>query len=617
MIKLTSSAKWFIFWMVLSFAAWLQFTYPQFAFVDLSVDKQEAKQIARQYLSTELGVDVATFQHATVFSNDLYADRYLQRCLGFDKELEFIREHDIEFFFWKNRFYKENEKEEYLITVSAKSGEITDFVHSIEENAGRPDMDEGEPKKEVIAFLKERFGFEPEKYTILGDLAHTMDNRTDYTFSWGKHIPPIRWNREDPASGTAKLQIGAKISGHEILSFYKNHLKVPEDFGRYLERKRNIGRNLSLMFRMVFFALLVASIFFVIVRRNNLVLHTIKRFAIAITFSLFAIHFLAHINHYEGILYSYPTTTPFSSYLWRSTINYILNIFIVIIGILIPILAGESLHYEVAQEKKRGSFLHYILSTFLSRNVAGIILIGYASAMIMLGIQAVAFYFGQKYLGVWVEYTWLPHLSESVIPFFSALAIGLNAGITEEITFRLFAINLGKKVFKNVWAAVIFATVIWGYGHSSYPVYPMWFRGLEVSLMGFFLAYVYLRFGIIPVIVAHYLFDVFWVGSAFILGKAPAHLFLGSVSLLLLPLIWAAVAYVANRQEQERPMRWRLSQHQRFNLEVLKLYLNKTHMHKQKPSSQLIKEISSHGWDQAVVEIALEDLEKNEHNISS
>jgi hypothetical protein len=284
--------------------------------------------------------------------------------------------------------------------------------------------------------------------------------------------------------------------------------------------------------------------------------------------------------------------------------------FIAVLSILMPCLAGESLHHEVfaQREKKEGGFLHYLRSTFLSRSVAKTILLGYLTAMTMVGIQSLAFELGQRYLGVWIEYSWMAQLSGSYWPLLGAFILGASAGLGEEICFRLFGINFGKKFFKNTAVACLVASVVWGYGHSGYQVFPMWFRGLEVTAMGLFLCFVYLRFGILATITAHYLFDVFWGSSAYLLGSAPAGMFYSSIAILLLPLVWAIAAYIINKPNEERPLRWKLSRHQVYNLEILKHYLKDKNLLASRTPEQLKHEIASHGWDLAVVEIALEDL---------
>lgn len=617
MEKNTSFAKppWLKFFLLalISVLVWGIFTYPQFAFIDLTVDRAQASAIAKNFLKQHKGIDPATFQHAIVFQEDSATDRFLQKALGFRREVEFIKEHGLELFTWKNRFFREGEKEEFIIQVSAANGAVVEMSHIIEETAARPTVSEDQARQTAIDHLRESFDFDPKKYVVQSHLTKNLDNRIEYAFRWKKDIAPIQWS-SDPESGRGKLIIGATVSGHDIRSFSKDYIKIPDDYKRFLAREQETGRNLMVLIRIVFLSLLTISIFFVVVRRNNLVLHTVKNFCLGLTAVLFLLHLAAHLNHFQGILMNYSTTASFSSYLWQTIMNLLMDIFVVTIGILMPALAGESLHYEQFPDRPQGAFLHYLQSSFFTRQVSQMIVLGYLAAMIMFGIQSIAFTLGQKYLGVWVEYTWMSHLTESFFPFLTALVIGLNAALTEEITFRIFTISLGKKFLKSIKLAVVCSALIWGFGHSAYPVYPMWFRGMEVTLLGLFLAGVYLRFGIIPVIVAHFLFDVFWISATHLLGNSTPYLFTSSLALILLPLAWAVVAYARNDASEERPLRWRLNKHQVFNLGILKDFLlqQKNKAHKRDP--EILKELMSHGWDQAVVEIGLEDIQnETEH----
>ncbi len=596
----------FVFLAVIGLLVWYRFTYAQFAFIDLSIDRREAVRLAKEFLQKEKGVDPDSYLHAVVFQKESHTDRFLQKALGFHKEVEFLTKHDIDLFNWKNRFFRENEKEEFLIFVSAADGKVVDLIHTIPETAARASVSEDDARQTAVRFLSSHFDFDPEKYIPHSHLSKKFDNRTEHSFRWEKDIPSIKWNNDDN-SGRGKVLVGATVAGEEVLKFSKDYVQVPDDFNRFLAREQETGSNLTVLFRIVFLMLLTVSIFVVAVRRNNLVLHTVKNFCLTLTAILFVLHLLAHLNHFQGFLMQYQTTAPLPSFLWRTIMTLIMDIFILTISILMPALAGESLHYEQFPKKPHGAFLHYIQSSFFARPVAQMIVLGYLTAAIMLGLQSLAFTLGQKYLGVWVEYTWMSHLTESYFPFFTALVIGLSAGLTEEITFRIFSISLGKKVLKKAYLAVVAAALIWGFGHSAYPVYPMWFRGLEVTLLGLLLGSVYLRFGIIPVIVAHYLFDVFWISAAYLLGQSTPELFFGSLALLILPIGIALVAWKRQGPQEERPLRWRLNKHQIFNLGILKDFLLRQ-KRQGKSDPEIKAEITGHGWDQAVVEIGLEEI---------
>src|SRR3989338_2917536 len=127
----------FAFLALASIAVWLRFSYPQFSFIDFSVDRAKALKIAERYLTATRNKDISTYRKAVVFISDANADRYLQRTLGFKGEHDFIQEHDFDLFLWIIRFFKENQKEEFRIAVSAATGQIASFQHIIDDTEPR------------------------------------------------------------------------------------------------------------------------------------------------------------------------------------------------------------------------------------------------------------------------------------------------------------------------------------------------------------------------------------------------------------------------------------------------------------------------------------------------
>ncbi|MBI3617093.1 MAG: CPBP family intramembrane metalloprotease [Candidatus Omnitrophica bacterium] len=605
----TNRQTWILFagLSTLSFILWLWLSYPQLEFVNLSVGRAKAAGIAREYLRARQE-DPARFRMAVVFSSDEEADRYLQHSVGFAELIQFVQKYDFDLFFWVVRFYRENEKEAYKAFVSSATGGIIGFQHTIDDSAAREPLEREEARRKAVEFLRKRFQFNPELYTVKGDLETVHDNRSDFSFSWQRKDVHIPWSREEPSGGTGKLLIGAKVSGQETLTFYKNTFSIPDQFNRYLARVQDTGKILSQAVYVLGLALFTSAVFFMIVRRNHLATHTTKRFYIGLMAFSFVLSLLAVLNQWQSVLFDYDTTGDFRVYIGQLTMQTLITALFVSAAVIMPGLAGEALHYQAFKEKPEGSFLYYLHSTFLSREVAKAIFLGYGVWIVMLGIQSVVIALGQRYAGVWVEHTWMNSLSTAYWPFFVAFTLGFKASITEELMFRMFAISFGKKILGNTMAAVILASLLWGFSHSNYPVFPMWFRGVEVTCLGLFLSWAYLRFGIIPVIVGHYLFDVFWNCAEYIFGVTNPFYFASSLLILLLPCLWAVVVFILNKKVELRPMRWRMTKHQFYNLEVLKTFFRQ-HPEETcgKPPQQIVDEISGHGWDPAVVEAALED----------
>jgi len=281
----------------------------------------------------------------------------------------------------------------------------------------------------------------------------------------------------------------------------------------------------------------------------------------------FILSLIANFNYFQQLLFHYNTTLSFNAYLWRDGINTIMAALFITVAILIPGLAGELLHYETSPKQRTGSFLHYIQTTFLSCNVAKLIALGYFVCFIMLGIQSFLIKVGQTYFGVWVEHSWVTSSSNAYLPFLAAFTFGYKTSFSEEIMYRLYAINLGKKVFgkifpntrgMNIVLVCLLSSLIWGFTHSNYPIFPMWFRGLEVTCIGIFLAFI------------------------------------------LLYRKFKEILRQAQDGERSR------------TIPILKAYLHTNkNMYINKSQEQIKKEITPHGWDPAVVDVASEDFLKD------
>lgn len=598
----------FIFLALISLVLWGTISYPQMAILNFSLDRPKAITISKDFLK-ELSVsNIDEFKTASVFDFDRDTNRYIKKAVNFEALKHFIQHYDYDLFFWIVRFYKEKTKEEYRVVVSSSTGEVIAYKHIIEDTAHRRLIEREEALTQAADFLSKRFKFIPASYTLKDDTKNIHDHRADYSFSWDNNEVNIPWSKKKD-SGTGKLSKTVTITGDEILSFSKNTFSVPEEFNRDIERIKNTGRNLTTLIRMIYFTIFTIAIYTIISRRNHLAMHTTKRFYTGVAAAAFIVNICADWNEFQVVLANYNTSAPFKDYLWRYWIENIRQTFLVSLVIIVPALAGELLRYEVFPQKKQSSFTFYIHSTFLSKDVGRLIALGYLIFPILLGLQTLLYSIGEKYWGVWKEFSWANNMSTAYWPFLSAFIIGFNASLFEELFFRMFGLSWGKKVFRNTAAAVIFMSFFWGFTHSGHPVYPMWFRGIEVGCIGLFLSVIYLKFGIIPTLAGHFLFNVFWNSAGFLFGKTQLVYLLSILGVLALPLFWALIAFLINKKVVEKPMTWKLNKAQQYNLHILESYLrlHPEYLDQQTPQ-QLSKKISSNGWDIAVVEKAIENV---------
>lgn len=597
------SKKWWVFFSLFALAgacAWYSYGYPRFSIIHFTVDKKAALARAGEYLRSR-GVDAAGYQQAITFESDFWPDRYLQKTLKLEKAEAFIRENGYEIFTWRARYFKELEKEEFVVELSPRTSAVVAFYHKIDDIAPRGDPGEASARAVAEEFLARNCGHDFAQFEFHEKKIKKYENRVDYTFSWEKKGVYIPWQTGE---GGAKLLTRATVSGDEVREFYALYLDVPEKFERYIEKQNVFGQTLYTVHFLVFITLVACSVALVVKRRDHAVIRGVKKWYLGLACFFAAINISYLFNNLNLLFAQYSTSSTVSSYVSLFSVKMLTDIFFTTVMFLVPAIAGESLRREVYPDRPQASLVSNISSSFFTRNVSSAVILGYLFCVVLLGAQSLIFYYGQKYLGVWREWIKMAQYSSAFIPALSVFSAAASASLTEEIVFRMFGITISRKFLGKTLLAVIFTAFLWGFGHSEYPIYPVWFRGVEVGLVGILFGFVYLRFGLITVLVAHYLFDCFWGIAPHILSHTTVPLLSQALFVFCLPLLIAALAFVLNRPSTQRPVALALDPIQKFNAELLIPFLAGEKA-RGISADEARKELVSHNWDIELVDRAV------------
>lgn len=577
---------------------WYKLSFPRFQAIDLSINQSQAIDISKKFLKEKRGVDIDGYKIAVLFDVDEDTDRYLQKTLGIKASQDLIYRLHYDLFSWVVRFFREKQKEEYKIVISSSTGEIIGFRHIIKDTDFRPLQDKQSARGLAVNFLKDKCGFNPSQYVSHGEDVKKFDNRLEYAFTWQNKDIDIPWDKSNE-QGHARLVTNVTISGHEILGFEKYHFEIPDGFNRYVDSLKQTGQNLTLVFRILYLALITIAMVVVVNRKHQVVARCVKPFYIGIGIAIFAAMVLDVLNSYQNLLFDYPTTQSLGDYIVRQFIENVIGPFFIAVAFVLPALAGESLRHEISPLNKQRSFLGALLSSLCSKAIASQIWVGYLAAAVVLGAQALIFDFGFKHWGVWDELSWLTQDSTTFLPAFTALVIGFQASFSEETMFRLFAINLFKKYGVPTALAIFLSAAIWGFGHTGYEIFPMWFRGVEVTSIGIIMGIFYLRFGLACVIAGHFLIDSFLSSLPYLLKPSLSIDFCSAIGVLALPLFFAFIAWIFDKGLQEKPLSVRFNAQQEFNYQLLRqICISKT----PEELSAFKKDLKHHGWDMAIIE---------------
>ncbi|NEW08499.1 CPBP family intramembrane metalloprotease [Paenibacillus sp. SYP-B3998] len=172
---------------------------------------------------------------------------------------------------------------------------------------------------------------------------------------------------------------------------------------------------------------------------------------------------------------------------------------------------------------------------------------GYLLALFILGVQQVLFYAGEVNFDVWAvndpSDSMLNMLEPRLFPLMAWVA-----AISEEATYRLLGIMLFKKLFRSNFIAIIVPSIIWAASHTQYPIYPVYTRLIEVTIIGIILGYVFLKYGFITAVFAHACMDSILMGmSLFSLGRV-TDVLAGIFYIALPALVGLALAWLHGKR---------------------------------------------------------------------
>jgi len=499
------------------------------AAIDFRITRGEAEALATAFL-VQHGYDPAPYRKVTTFGYDDEAKVYLERELGLEAVNRLTRT-DTPIWRWDTRFFRPQQQEEFSVSFSP-SGRFAGFFHEIEETRPGASLSQQEARVLAERFLETAQPLPMERYRPIEAQTTDRKNRTDHSFTW---------ERIGFTAGEATCRITVVIYGDRV-GEYGEFLKIPEAWQRDYTRLRS-RNELSQYIASIGMTGFVIALIFVFLRelpgrrlrwgfgvRSGVFLAIVS---VALTFNLLPLA----LTQYET---TQSLETFYSSIVLSATISaggWFL--FITLIN-----TTGSHLYREHYPDRLSPEWLFSGRALRTGEYVSSS-LIGYLIPCVMLG-YITAFYLIAGKFGAWspagVDYT---DMASTSLPWLYPLSIGLQASLFEEGLFRLFAIPFLQRYLKSTFWAVLIPAVCWGFLHSSYPQQPFFIRGVELSVVGVMLGYVFLRRGILCTLIAHYVFDALVLSLFLFQSSRPYFQMSGAlvVGIMMIPLIPALIAW--------------------------------------------------------------------------
>ena len=162
--------------------------------------------------------------------------------------------------------------------------------------------------------------------------------------------------------------------------------------------------------------------------------------------------------------------------------------------------------------------------------VLGRTLGGYLFVPLELALVAAFYYATNRWLGWWQPSSALtdPNVLSSAVPALAPIAISLQAGFMEECVFRAIPLALGALIgarfgqrTAGIAVAIVLQALVFGGAHANYPGFPSYSRLVELTLPSLIWAAIFLRYGLLPTILLHAVFDLSLFAIPVFLVDAP------------------------------------------------------------------------------------------------
>lgn len=535
---------WFLFALVgiaAAFFAKVQFARA-FPILDqpLTMGRDAATQAAEKLAREQGWSPVATARTATRLWQDGDLTAFIELEAGGEDNLkQLLADRQITPYRWQVRRFQANDASETLVFYRT-DGRFLGFLEKLPEAQAGAELAEADAR--TLAETKAAaLGVDLRAY----HLAETKNNRT----SSGRLDQSFTYERENPRLGAGRDQIILTVRGDRFCGI-EPRVKLPEDFARRYTAMRASNTNLQLAANATSLILLglggcVGGLLYLTRKK------AIEWRGTLLPACLLALGAAASaLNLIPLSWFGYDTALAPSQFQIQLIVVALIGGLAILI--FIPVLAAAEGLSRAAFPEHPSLWKVFSWRAAGSREVFGAVLAAYGLCLLMSAYEVFMARFGAEHLGWWMPSSALfdPSQLGAVFPWISPVFNSFMAGLTEECMFRALplasAVLLGRRFGRSwLWigAFAILQALIFGAAHSGYPTMPGWARMVELLIPSFMFAALYLRFGLLPGIMTHFLYDVISMGLPVAADQAPgARLNIAIIiAFAVAPLVWVLV----------------------------------------------------------------------------
>jgi hypothetical protein len=553
---------WLAFFLLSLGAAYFSLRYFASAFplvkLDLRMDRREALDSARR-LAERWDWGPRDFQQAASFRLDAETQSFVElEAGGKEAFARLLVEGLYSPYTWQVRHFREGETRETRVRFTP-AGEPYGFLERFPENAPGARLNGAAARELAESAARERWGVDFSLFELVEASQEIRPSeRIDHTLVYqrtGARLgespaspsAPARPRRSDAEAGRYRLRL--VVTG-DRLSELTHWVWIPEGFSRRYQEMRSANETLAAVAALVTgLVYLIGGVgvgLFFLLRARWVIWRTPLLAGVGVGF----LQLLAGLNEWPLVWMDYDTAVARRDFVLQSLVSLLLQFVVMSLVFALSFAAAESL-------TRRAFPGHPQLWRVWSRNAArswqvlGRTVAGYLLVSLFFAYEVALYFVTTRWLGWWTPSDALfhPDVLANYFPWFSAIAVSLQAGFWEECLFRAVplagAALLGERLGRRrsfLIAAFVLQAVVFGAGHANYPNQPAYARLVELLPPSFAFGGVYLFFGLFPAIVLHFTFDVVWFALPLFVADTPGIVLdRALVVLLTLTPLWVVV----------------------------------------------------------------------------
>jgi hypothetical protein len=472
--------------------------------LDLKMNRESALEAA-QVIATKHNIGPFEYKHSASFGNDDEIQYYIELEAGGSEAFQkLIREGLYSPYTWTVRHFEEDEVNECKIRFTP-AGQPYGFSEWSSEDQSGASLSSAKAQKIAESEAKNSWNVPIEEYSLIEKSQETGNFHTNHIFTY---------ERPDHQIGEARYRLRLEISGDKLTELY-HYIKVPEEFSLRYQKMSSANNAISDVASFIFFSLYLFGLgcfgLFFLFRKRWVLWRAPLFWGIFVAL----LNALTVFNEFPAEWMYYNTALTTQLFVLEKIIEIITDFLRYGFIFTISFMAAESL----TRKAFPGHIQLWRLSSrrvansvqVLGRTVSGYLLVSLDFAF-LIGL----YFFSTKIFGWWTPSDVLfdPNVLATHFPWFSPVADSFTAGFWEECLCRAVPIAgaaiIGQKLgYRKLWigGALIFQAILFGALHADYIGQPSYSRVVELIIPSLIYGWIYLRFGLLPCIILHFVYD--------------------------------------------------------------------------------------------------------------